>query len=70
MQAKVVSFGEAMVRLTPLDHGSSMYGRGKPSARANFMQSVGGDELNVTVRQTRPSAFACRMWANCDVWST
>ncbi len=48
-QAKIVGFGEAMLRLTPLASGPAMYGRGEPSARANFMQSVGGDELNVAV---------------------
>ena len=51
------------MRLTPLDQGPAMYGRGKPSARANFMQSVGGDELNVTVR-----AWLRFLSARCHPW--
>ena len=45
-----VTFGEAMLRLSPVNEGPAMYGRGNPSARAAFMRAVGGDELNVSVR--------------------
>lgn len=44
-----VTFGEAMLRLSPVNDGPAMYGRGNPSARAAFMRAVGGDELNVSV---------------------
>lgn len=46
-----VTFGEAMLRLSPVNDGPAMYGRGNPSARAAFMRAVGGDELNVSVRR-------------------
>lgn len=47
----VVTFGEGMLRLSPVNDGPAMYGRGNPSARAAFMRAVGGDELNVAVRR-------------------
>ena len=46
--AKFVGFGEAMVRLAPLDL-TNEYGRGNPSSSAKMLFSVGGDELNVMV---------------------
>lgn len=59
--ARWVGYGEAMLRFAPLGTGESMHGRGQPSARSEFMRSVGGDELNVMVRRVaaRSSARVC-----------
>jgi hypothetical protein len=57
-----VTFGEAMLRLSPVNDGPAMYGRGNPSARAAFMRAVGGDELNVSVRNVLFDSVSLSFW--------
>ena len=42
-------FGENMLRFAPLSEQDEDWGRGRPSARAKALFSIGGDELNVAV---------------------
>jgi sugar/nucleoside kinase (ribokinase family) len=44
---RLVTFGEAMLRIAPTDDPT--WGRGQPSSRCTAVTSIGGDELNVAV---------------------